>query len=150
MKRKARVTIKLGNPVRMQMKPFSAPIAMQMAKVSNIAIHMGHPNVTPKMAISIPANPIIEPTLRSNSPAIISRQAPTAIIINCAETMDQFRTPCELNIPLSDARIINIIKTTMVPIIPPSSGRIREFLKVDISLTRSSGIDNLLFIKFTL
>jgi V-type H+-transporting ATPase subunit B len=57
--------------------------------------------------------------------------------------MDQFRTPCELNIPLSDARIINIIKTTMVPIIPPSSGRIREFLKVDISLTRSSGIDNL-------
>jgi hypothetical protein len=70
--------------------------------------------------------------------------------MNCAETMDQFRTPCELNIPLSDARNINIIKTTMVPIIPPSSGRIREFLKADISLTRSSGIDNLLFIKFTL
>ena len=124
--------------MRIHIKPFNAPIEIHIAKVSNIAIHMGHPKVTPKIAISIPANPIIEPTLRSNSPAIINKQAPTAIIMNCADTIDQFITPCELNIPLSEAKNIKIINTAIVPIIPPSSGRIRELRNADISLTRSS------------
>jgi hypothetical protein len=52
----------------------------------------------------MPAKPIIEPTDRSNSPAIISMQAPTAMIMNCAETVDQFRMPCALNMPLSPAK----------------------------------------------
>ena len=136
--KKARVTIKLGRPVRIQIKPFNAPIAVQITKANMIAIHIGHPNVTPKIAINIPAKPIIEPTLRSNSPAIINRQAPTAIIMNCAETTDQFIMPCALNIPLSPAKKIKTANTAIVPMIPPSSGRISALRNDDISLTRSS------------
>ena len=47
--------------------------------------------------------PIIDPTDRSNSPAIIKRQAPTAIIMNWADTIDQFITPAGENMPLSRA-----------------------------------------------
>ena len=138
MNKKAKVTMKLGRPVLMQIRPFNAPIVMQITKVNMIAIHMGQPNVTPKIAMSMPAKPIIEPTLRSNSPAIISRHAPTAMIINWAETTDQFITPCTLNMPLSPAKKIKTANTATVPMIPPSSGRISALRNDDISLTRSS------------
>jgi hypothetical protein len=65
-----------------------------MAKVIRIACQTGQPSVTEKIAIIMPAKPIIEPTDRSNSPAIIKRQAPTAMIMNWAETVDQLMTPC--------------------------------------------------------
>jgi hypothetical protein len=58
-----------------------------------IAAHIGQPYVTESSAMTMPEKPIIEPTDRSNSPAIISRQAPTAMIMNCAETTPQFMTP---------------------------------------------------------
>lgn len=138
MKRNASVTMKLGSPVRTQIYPFSAPIAMQIAKVKRMATHMGQPNVTPKMAIIIPAKPIMEPTDRSNSPAIINRQAPTAMIMNCAETTDQFSTPWLENIPLSAANNRKKANTAIVPMMPPSSGRIKALRKDDICLMRSS------------
>ena len=47
-----------------------------------IAAHTGQPNVVEKIAIIMPANPIMEPTDKSNSPAIINRHAPTAMIMN--------------------------------------------------------------------
>jgi hypothetical protein len=87
------VTMKLGSPVRTTMKPLRAPMARHSAKVIRIACQTGQPSVIEKMAIIMPAKPIIEPTERSNSPAIISRQAPTAMIMNWAETTDQLRTP---------------------------------------------------------
>jgi hypothetical protein len=90
------------------------------------------------IAMDMPAKPIIEPTLRSNSPAIISMQAPTAMIMNCAETVDQFSTPCALNMPLLPAKAMKKAKTAMVPTMAPSSGRISAFLRPEISLTRSS------------
>ena len=62
-------------------------MAMQIAKVIEDRQPHRPAQVTPKIAIIMPAKPIIEPTDRSNSPAIINRQAPTAMIMNCAETM---------------------------------------------------------------
>ena len=130
--------MKLGRPVRTTMMPLSAPMAMHRAKVTRIACQTGQPSVIEKIAIIMPAKPIIEPTDRSNSPAIISRQAPTAMIMNCAETMDQLRMPWELNIPLSPAKIANSTKTITVPQIPPNSGRISALRRADVCLMRSS------------
>jgi hypothetical protein len=59
-------------------------MAMHSAKVRRIAIQTGQPSVTAEDGDHMPAKPIIEPTDRSNSPAIISMQAPTAMIMNCA------------------------------------------------------------------
>ena len=47
--------------------------------------------------------------------------------MNWAETMDQLRTPCELNMPLSPAKIAKSTNTITVPQMPPSSGRISAF-----------------------
>ena len=130
--------MKLGKPVRTTIKPFSAPQETQITKASIIANHTGQPSVMLKIAMIIPANPIIEPTERSNSPAIINRHAPTAMIINWADTTDQFNTPAGPNIPLSKAVNMKKIKTRIVPQIPPSSGRIRALRQLDIDFIRSS------------
>ena len=53
-----------------------------MANAEIMLSQTGQPHTTEVTAITIPAKPIIDPTDRSNSPAIINRQAPTAIIIN--------------------------------------------------------------------
>ncbi|MNY71331.1 hypothetical protein D3C86_2096480 [compost metagenome] len=53
--------------------------------------------------MTMPAKPIIEPTERSNSPAIIRRHAPTAMIMNCAETTPQFMMPSAANMPVPPA-----------------------------------------------
>ena len=45
------------------------------------------------IAITPAANPIIEPIERSNSPEIIKRPAPIAIMPNCATTLKLFLTP---------------------------------------------------------
>ena len=49
------------------------------------------------MAIQPPAKPIIDPTERSNSPAIINKPAPSATIPNCAITLKLFLIPSALN-----------------------------------------------------
>ena len=64
------------------MNPVNAPIATHSMNVTMIESQTGQPSVTEKIAISIPEKPIIEPTERSNSPAIIKRHAPTAMIMN--------------------------------------------------------------------
>jgi hypothetical protein len=83
--------------------------------VIRIACQTGQPSVTEKIAIIMPAKPIMEPTDRSNSPAIIKRQAPTAMIMNWAETTDQLITPLRANMPLSPAKALKKVKTIMVP-----------------------------------
>ena len=60
----------------------SQPIDIANAKAMRMDSHMGSPQVTESKAMIIPEKPIIDPTERSNSPAIIRRQAPTAMIIN--------------------------------------------------------------------
>jgi len=139
MNRNASVTMKLGRPVRTTMTPLIAPIAMQIAKVSRIDAHIGQPSVMAKTAIVMPAKPIIDPTDRSNSPAIISRHAPTAMIMNCADTTDQFSTPCGANIPEDPAVRKKNTNTKVRPQIPPSSGRISARRSQDVLLIRSSG-----------
>ena len=98
-------------------------MAIAIANAVRIATHIGKPHVTDIMAMTMPENPIIDPTERSNSPAIIKRQAPTAIIANCADTMVQFNVPSAENMPESRATIRKNTKTRMAPQIDPSSGR---------------------------
>ncbi len=69
------------------------PISMATMKAAMIEAHMGQPRCTLKSAMTIPAKPIMDPTDRSNSPAIIRRQAPTAMMTNCADTTPQFMMP---------------------------------------------------------
>ena len=56
------------------------------------------------MAMQAPANPIIEPIERSNSPAIISKPAPSAMMPSCAMTRRLLRMPRALK-PLSGERV---------------------------------------------
>ena len=132
--------MKLGRPVLITSQPFSAPRAMAMAKAMLMPNHTGRPHCTETMAMTMPANPIIEPTDRSNSPEIISRHAPTAMIANWAETMPQFIAPSGLNMPVSAATNRKKTKTRIVPQMAPSSGRIIARRSDDISFKRSSAM----------
>jgi hypothetical protein len=67
------VTMNDGRPVRTTIRPFKAPMPPQTVKENIRDNQIGHPQKTEGMAISIPAKPIMEPTERSNSPAIISK-----------------------------------------------------------------------------
>ena len=134
----AKVTIKDGKPVFTTMYPLSQPMEMHTANDVRMAIHIGNSQVTDIIAMTIPAKPIIEPTDRSNSPAIISRQAPTAMIANCAETIVQFNVPSDENMPESRATSRKKTNTRMVPHIEPSSGRIIARVNADCCFTRSS------------
>ena len=130
--------MKLGSPVLITSHPFTAPRATATVNAHRMDSHIGQPHCTDRIAMTMPAKPIMEPTERSNSPAIISRQAPAAMIANWAETTPQFIAPSAENIPVSDATSRKKTKTRMVPQMEPSSGRTSALRSGDISLTRSS------------
>src|SRR5476649_178150 len=90
------------------------------------------------MATIIPAKPIMEPIERSNSPAIISRQAPTARMPRYADTCDQFMMPSRLNMPEPPAVIPNTTKTSTAPEIAANYGRFRMCPNRDSRRIRSS------------
>ena len=69
------------DPSDKSIKPFKAPIEIHIIKVKMIAIQAGNPSLTIKIAIIIPAKPIMEPTERSNSPEIIKIAIPIATIM---------------------------------------------------------------------
>ncbi len=96
-----------------------------------ILSHTGQPQTTEVTAITIPAKPIIDPTDRSNSPAIMRRQAPTAIIINCEDTIPQFIEPSNENMPVSRATKKKNRKTNTTPTIAPKSGRSNATLNLE-------------------
>ena len=78
MKRKASVTMNDGSPVRTTSWPFTKPSTSAQARETTIDSQTGQPKWSGGMAATMPVNPIIEPMERSNSPAIMSRHAPTA------------------------------------------------------------------------
>ena len=96
-----------------------------------ILSHTGQPQTTEVTAMTIPAKPIIDPTDRSNSPAIMRRQAPTAIMINCEDTIPQFIEPSNENIPVSRATKKKNRKTNTTPTIAPKSGRSNAALNLE-------------------
>jgi len=65
--------------------------------------HSGQPHSAAGMAMTMPANPIMDPTDRSNSPAIISSAAMLASSPSWAETSRKLRMPLALNMPLLPA-----------------------------------------------
>src|SRR5215471_5642675 len=99
----------------------------------------GQPHSAAGMAMTMPANPIMEPTDRSNSPAIISSAAATAMIPSCAETSRKVTTPSMENIPLRPATIAKNNRTRIAPATAPSSGRIMSRRMRGVCLSRSSG-----------
>jgi len=56
-----------------------------------------------------------------------------------AQTIDQFKTPWLVNMPLSTAVEKTKENTATVPTMPPSSGRISAGRRPETLLTRSSG-----------
>ena len=130
--------MKEGSPVLTTMLPLMKPISMAPAKANRILAQTGQLQYIVGMAIITPAKPIIEPIDKSNSPAIISKQAPMAMMPSCAETLAQFRIPSEANIPVSLAVNPKKIKTSMAPEIAPNSGFFKALLRNETSRTRSS------------
>ena len=78
MKRNPRVTMKEGSPVLTTSWPLTQPMRSAQARAASIAAQTGTPKKSGGIAAIIPVKPIIEPSERSNSPAIIRRQAPVA------------------------------------------------------------------------
>lgn len=113
-------------------------MASARAKAVRMENQSGKPHCTLIRAMMMPEKPIMEPTDRSNSPAIMSRQAPTAMMANWAETVPQLITPSAENMPLSLAMPMKNMKTRMAPQMAPSSGRISALRIADISRMRSS------------
>ena len=82
----ANVTIKLDSPDRTTIVPMSHPnasVIIRVIKKARNGVASPKPKGRPHfimIAIDIPANAIIGPIERSNSPAIIKSAAPVAII----------------------------------------------------------------------
>merc|ERR1711991_364165 len=99
----ANETMNEGKPVLTTIIPLKYPIKTAIANAKVILIHNGQPQYIAGIAIQIPANPIIEPIDKSNSPPIINIAAAIAIIPKFADTSKKFRAPYALNIPVSPA-----------------------------------------------
>ena len=74
-------------------------------------------------AMDIPANPIIDPIDRSNSPAIINSDAPIAMIPYCAMILMLFLRPSALKAFISEAKP-SATMITIITIKAPISGRL--------------------------
>ena len=134
----ASVTINEGRPVLTTIIPLKYPIKTAIANAKVILIHNGQPQYIAGIAIQIPANPIIEPIDKSNSPPIINIAAAIAIIPKFADTSKKFRAPYALNIPVSPATIPKNINTKIDPPKAPSSGLFNKTLKGEIFFNLSS------------
>jgi hypothetical protein len=93
MLRVARVTMNEGRPVRTTISPLIAPSPVERAIAMRIDSQIGRPQIVTQMPIMIPAKPTIEPTDRSNSPAIIRRATAVAMIPTCDATPTKFSAP---------------------------------------------------------
>ena len=89
-----------------------------------IEIQIGQPQAMVGMAMRMPAKPIIEPTERSNSPAIINSDTAAAKMPSWAETSRKLTMPLALKSPLLPATIAKNTTTSTAPAAAPSSGRL--------------------------
>ena len=81
------------------------PMTSAKAKAASTASQTGQPNSPMPIATIMPAAPTIEPTLRSNSPAIISSATAEPTMPTCAATSRYVAVPLIVRNPLSPARI---------------------------------------------
>jgi hypothetical protein len=88
MNRVARVTMNDGNPVRTTMIPLITPRPVARAIAIRIDSQIGRLPIVgdERIPIMIPAKPTIDPTDRSNSPAIISSATAVPMIPTWAAT----------------------------------------------------------------
>ena len=86
MNRVASVTMNEGSPVRTTRIPLITPRPVVRATAMMIDSQIGRPQIVTQIPIMIPAKPTIEPTDRSNSPAIISRATAVPMIPTWAAT----------------------------------------------------------------
>ena len=94
MNSEASVTMKEGSRVFTTMRPLSQPTRIAVAKAQAMPPHSGRPASRTASPITTPAKPIIEPTDRSNSPAMMSSAAAVAMIPSSAESVRKVIDPC--------------------------------------------------------
>jgi hypothetical protein len=82
----ASVTMNDGSPVRTTMIPLIAPSVVARTIPIRIESQIGKPQIVAQMPMTMPAKPTIEPTDRSNSPAIIRSATAVPMIPTCAAT----------------------------------------------------------------
>ena len=114
------------------------PTRSAKAKAATIASQTGQPNSPMPIATIMPAAPTIEPTDRSNSPAIIRRATAEPMMPTCAATSRYVAVPFRVRKPLSPATTAKMIQTRMAPATAPSSGRLSRTRVRPWLRTRSS------------
>ena len=67
---------------------------MATAKAQAMPPQSGRPNIATVRPMTTPAKPIIEPTERSNSPAMISSAAAVAMMPSSADSVRKVIDPC--------------------------------------------------------
>ena len=72
--------MKLGSPVRITIRPLTAPITRASASETSIATQTLSPYSVVRMPTTRPVKPVIAPADRSNSPPIMSRATATAMM----------------------------------------------------------------------
>ena len=136
MKKVASVTMKLGSPVLMTIVPLMNPMQAANTNVSTIANQMFIPTSVARMPISRPAEPVITPDDRSNSPPIISSATATAMMPRVDATSVQRAMP--LSVANCSAVTAKNRNTTPAPSIAPSSGRWSSLVRNETFARRSS------------
>ena len=87
MKSEARVTMKDGSRVLTTISPLNQPTTIATAKAERTPPQSGKPSSRTTRPMTTPAKPIIDPTERSNSPAMMSSAAAVAMMPSSAESV---------------------------------------------------------------
>ena len=94
MNSEASVTMKDGSRVLTTISPLNQPTMIATAKAERIPPQSGKPSSRTVRPMTTPANPTIEPTERSNSPAMMSSAAAVAMMPSSAESVRNVIEPC--------------------------------------------------------
>jgi hypothetical protein len=86
--------MKEGSRVLTTISPLNQPTTIATAKAERIPPHSGKPSSRTVSPMTTPAKPTIEPTERSNSPAMMSSAAAVAMMPSSAESVRNVIEPC--------------------------------------------------------
>ena len=132
-----------GSFVAITIVPLNRPVVRANSREIPTAGHRAHPKPPPvvgvtRTMITIPENPMIEPTDRSNSPAIMSSATATARMPSGAALLRMEAVVAQLMKLCRLATIAKRTHTITTPASAPTSGRDNTFDSVLFSRTRSS------------
>ena len=117
--------MKDGRPVRTTRSPLTKPMPRLNRRATPIAGHSGQSACRVRSMMLIPAAPMMDPTDRSNSPAIMSSATATASIPSGAAALSTAAVPSAPR-KAGPAATAKSSQTSTAPIAAPSSGRERD------------------------